>query len=63
MAAIYLISDMGSIGGGWLSSQADRHAGRSVNFARKATMLLCAVLIMPIWFAQDVSSPSGVRCC
>ena len=55
VAAIYLISDLGSIAGGWLSSRLIA-AGRSVNFARKATMLLCAVLIMPIWFAQDVSN-------
>ncbi len=58
LAAIYLISDMGSIGGGWMSSKLIA-TGRSVNFSRKATMLLCAVLILPIWFAQDVSSVWG----
>ena len=58
LAAIYLISDLGSIGGGWLSSTLI-HRGYSVNFARKMTMLLCALLILPIWFAQDVSSVWG----
>jgi len=58
VAAIYLISDAGSIAGGWMSSRLIA-AGRSVNFARKVTMLLCAVLITPIWFAQDVSSVWG----
>ena len=58
VAIIYLISDVGSIAGGWMSSKLIA-AGRSVNFARKATMLLCALLILPIWFAQDVSSVWG----
>lgn len=58
LAAIYLISDVGSVAGGWLSSKLI-HKGHSVNFARKITMLICAVLILPIWFAQDVSSVWG----
>jgi len=58
LAAIYLISDAGSIGGGWMSSRLIAR-GKSVNFARKATMLLSACAILPIWFAQDVSSVWG----
>ena len=58
LAAIYLISDLGSIAGGWMSSRLIR-AGRSVNFARKATMLLCALLVLPIWFAQSIDSVWG----
>ncbi len=58
VAAIYLISDVGSIGGGWMSSKL-MAMGKSINYARKMTMLLCAVLILPIWFAQDVSSVWG----
>ncbi len=58
VAAIYLISDLGSIGGGWLSSKLIA-MGKSVNFARKITMLICAICILPIWFAQDVSSVWG----
>ena len=55
LAAIYLISDLGSIAGGWLSSRLIR-AGRSVNFSRKITMLLCALCITPIFFAQDIAN-------
>jgi len=58
LAAIYLISDLGSIGGGWMSSKL-LAIGKSVNYARKVTMLVCALLILPIWFAQDVSSVWG----
>lgn len=55
LAAIYLISDLGSIAGGWLSSRLIR-AGRTPNVARKVTMLICAVCVTPIWFVQGVDS-------
>jgi ACS family hexuronate transporter-like MFS transporter len=51
LVAVYLLSDIGSIAGGWASSRMIR-AGRSVNLARKATMLACAVAVTPIFFAQ-----------
>lgn len=55
LAAIYLISDVGSIAGGWLSSRLIK-AGRTPNFARKLTMLICALCVLPIWFAQSIDS-------
>ena len=55
LAAIYLISDAGSIAGGWLSSRLIK-AGRTPNFARKLTMLICALCVLPIWFAQSLDS-------
>jgi ACS family hexuronate transporter-like MFS transporter len=55
LAAIYLISDFGSIAGGWLSSRLIR-AGRSVNAARKIAMLVCALCVLPVWFAQSLES-------
>ena len=55
LAAIYLISDFGSIAGGWMSSRLIK-AGRTPNFARKITMLLCALCVLPIWFAQSLDS-------
>ncbi len=58
LAAIYLISDFGSIAGGWMSSRLIK-AGRSVNFARKSTMLLAALCVLPIWFAQSIDSVWG----
>jgi ACS family hexuronate transporter-like MFS transporter len=44
---IYLISDVGSVGGGWLSSGLIRR-GFSVNTGRKWAMLACAVCVVPI---------------
>ncbi|MCX7885689.1 MAG: MFS transporter [Verrucomicrobiae bacterium] len=50
LVTIYLIADIGSIGGGWLSSHLIKR-GWSVNAARKLTMLLCALCIVPVTFA------------
>jgi MFS transporter, ACS family, hexuronate transporter len=55
---IYLISDVGSVAGGWLSSSLIRH-GRSVNESRKITMLICAVSVVPIVFAPKIASMWG----
>ncbi|MFL5600226.1 MAG: MFS transporter [Gemmatimonadaceae bacterium] len=44
--AVYLIADVGSVGGGWASSALIKR-GWSVNRARKATMLAMALLIVP----------------
>lgn len=50
LVAIYLVADVGSIGGGWLSSWMMKR-GTSLNAARKTTMLICAVAVLPIAFA------------
>jgi len=50
LVTIYLLSDVGSIGGGWLSSRMI-HRGNSVNVARKTAMLICALSVVPIVFA------------
>lgn len=50
IAAIYLISDLGSVAGGWLSSFLIQR-GRSINTARKTAMLVCALSVIPIVFA------------
>jgi len=55
LAAIYLISDFGSIAGGWMSSWLIK-AGRTPNFARKFTMFVCACCVVPVYFAQDIDS-------
>jgi MFS transporter, ACS family, hexuronate transporter len=52
---VYLIADVGSIGGGWMSS-ALINRGWSVNRARKTTMLAMAVLIVPTAFATRAPS-------
>lgn len=48
---IYVMADVGSIGGGWLSSFFIKR-GWSVNKGRKVTMLICALLVTPIVFAS-----------
>jgi MFS transporter, ACS family, hexuronate transporter len=55
LAAIYIISDVGSIAGGWFSSKLIRR-GRTPNFARKITMLICAVCVLPVILAQQIDS-------
>jgi len=47
LLTIYLMADVGSVVGGWLSSVFIRR-GWSVNRARKTTLLLCAVCILPV---------------
>jgi MFS transporter, ACS family, hexuronate transporter len=53
LIVIYLIADGGSIGGGWLSSFFIKK-GWTVNKARKITLLICALLIMPVMFVTQV---------
>lgn len=50
LIVIYLLSDVGSIAGGWLSSRL-MSRGYSMNASRKITLLVCAVLILPVAFA------------
>jgi MFS transporter, ACS family, hexuronate transporter len=55
LVAIYLIADVGSIGGGWLSSALLKR-GWSVNAGRKVAMLVCALSVLPIAFASSASN-------
>ena len=52
---IYLVADIGSVGGGWLSSSMIRR-GWTVNAARKTAMLICALAVVPVIFASRVTS-------
>jgi len=52
---VYLIADVGSVGGGWLSSSLINR-GWSINRARKITMLICALCVTPIVFAANASN-------
>ncbi len=54
LIVIYTMVTVGSIGGGWMSGAFIKR-GWSINKGRKATMLLSAVLIVPIVFAASVS--------
>lgn len=55
LIAIYLLSDVGSVGGGWLSGQFLKR-GMSLGTARKLTMLICALAVVPVAFAGMASS-------
>jgi ACS family hexuronate transporter-like MFS transporter len=52
---IYVIADVGSIGGGWLSSTFIKR-GWTINRARKTAMLICAIAVTPIIFASHVKN-------
>ena len=52
LITIYLIADIGSIGGGWISSHLLKR-GWTANRARKTAMLVCALCVVPIIFAAS----------
>jgi ACS family hexuronate transporter-like MFS transporter len=54
LVVIYLMIDVGSVGGGWLSSWLI-HRGLSINAGRKIAMLVCALCVVPIFLAPQVS--------
>ncbi len=55
LITVYLLADVGSVFGGWLSSSLIGK-GWTVNAARKATMLICAIFILPVIMAPNVDS-------
>ncbi len=54
IVVIYLISDAGSVAGGWFSSTLINR-GFTVNAARKWAMLVCAVSVTPVVLAYRVA--------
>lgn len=54
IVVIYLISDVGSVAGGWFSFVLIQR-GKTVNAARKIAMLVCAVCVLPIIYAYRAS--------
>jgi MFS transporter, ACS family, hexuronate transporter len=55
IVVIYLMSDVGSVAAGWLSSRMINR-GSTVNAARKIAMLICAIGVIPVVFAYRVES-------
>ncbi|HEY2025765.1 MAG TPA: MFS transporter [Gemmatimonadaceae bacterium] len=55
LVAIYLVADVGSVAGGWLSSRLIKR-GATVNRARKTAMAIAALLIVPTMLAPRASS-------
>ncbi len=54
LVVIYLLADVGSVGGGWLSMVFLKR-GWTPNAARKVSMLLCALCVVPVVFAPITS--------
>jgi ACS family hexuronate transporter-like MFS transporter len=55
IVTIYVMSDVGSVAGGWFSSFLIKR-GATVNAARKSAMLVCALSVVPIVFADRVAN-------
>ena len=55
LIVIYLLADVGSVFGGWLSGAFIKR-GWSVNAGRKMTMLIAALLIVPTMFAPAATN-------
>jgi ACS family hexuronate transporter-like MFS transporter len=55
VVAVYVVSIVGSIGGGWISAIFLKR-GKSPNFARKMALLICAVAVVPVVWAPFSSN-------
>lgn len=55
MIVMYLLSDVGSIAGGWLSSRLI-HNGYTPNVARKVTMLIAGCCVTPLLFVTSIDN-------
>ncbi len=59
LITIYLMADVGSVGGGWLAGMLLRR-GWTANGARKSAMLVCALCVVPIALVLTVRSQWAV---
>ena len=57
---IYIMADIGSVSGGWLSMKLINR-GWSINAARKAVMLGCALCVMPVFSGLAKNWPVALR--
>ena len=55
LVVVYLLADIGSIGGGWISSSLIKR-GWTINAGRKLAMLICALAVVPIVFAAQATN-------
>ncbi|MBO0798237.1 MAG: MFS transporter [Blastocatellia bacterium] len=55
LIVVYLIADIGSVAGGWLSSTLIKR-GWTINGARKTAMLICALSVVPVVFAAKAAN-------
>lgn len=59
LVVVYVVADIGSIGGGWLSSFFIKR-GWPVNRARKSTLLLCALAVLPVALCTQIGTRFNV---
>lgn len=59
LVVIYVVADIGSIGGGWLSSFFIKR-GWAVNKARKSTLLLCALAVLPVALCTQIGTKFNI---
>ena len=52
---IYIVSDIGSVAGGWFSSWLIKR-GHSVDYSRKLAILICAICALPIFWASQTDN-------
>jgi ACS family hexuronate transporter-like MFS transporter len=55
LVAIYMMADIGSVGGGWLSSHLIKRGYRTLT-ARKIAFLVCGLCVVPVFWASQVES-------
>ena len=55
LIAIYCMADVGSVGGGWLSSPLIKRGVKTLR-ARKITFLVCGLCVLPVFLAADVTN-------
>lgn len=55
LVVIYIVADVGSIGGGWLSGWFMK-LGWTPNRSRKLAMLFCALAVVPVMFAANAAN-------
>jgi len=52
---IYTVSVVGGIAGGWISSSFIK-AGRTIDYARKTTILMCALIVLPVMLVSQITN-------
>ena len=55
LIVIYTVSSIGGIGGGWISSKFIKR-GKSIDFARKTTILMSALIITPVMLVSQTQN-------
>jgi ACS family hexuronate transporter-like MFS transporter len=55
LIVIYLVSSVGGIGGGWISSRFIEK-GRSIDYSRKSAILICALIILPVMLVSQIAN-------